>query len=127
MRWVYTLDFAKKMMRTKSLIAINSGRAVGIGVCTAFMDDPTVKSKFCTSPLPNGKSHDSHEITVSGYRCIADKVEYEIINSWGTNCKSNKNIECQKDEYDETTGPFWVKEEALVDNSTDMTSISVKK
>lgn len=123
----YSLDHAKKMMRTKSLIGINSGRALGVGVCTAFMDDPSVKSNFCKTKLPNGDGHSLHEMTISGYRCVDNKIEYEIINSWGTGCNSNGNIECQTDEDGSTTGPFWVKEDALVDNSTDMTSITVKK
>ena len=91
------------------------------------MDDPSVKSNFCKTKLANGNAHNLHEMTISGYRCVNDKIEYEIINSWGTGCTSNANIECQEDEYGNTLGPFWVKEDALVDNSTDMTSITVKE
>jgi hypothetical protein len=123
----YSLDHAKKMMRTKTLIGIDSGRALGVSVCMAFMNDASIKSNFCKTKLPSGDGHSMHEMTISGYRCVGDKIEYEIINSWGTSCNSNANIECQSDEDGNTTGPFWVKEDALVDNSSDMTSITVKK
>ena len=66
-------------------------------------------------------------MTITGYRCKENRIEYEIVNSWGTSCEDNKNIECQKDANGDTTGPSWIKEDALVDNSTDLTTISVKK
>jgi hypothetical protein len=65
-------------------------------------------------------------MTITGYRCHADKIEYEIVNSWGKSCQNNRNVECQKDEYDDPTGPFWVKEDALVDSTTDLNTITVK-
>jgi hypothetical protein len=119
-------DQAQKMMRAKSLKGINQGRAIGVAVCTGFMYDPDIKTNFCREGLETGKSHNFHELTITGYRCHADKIEYEIVNSWGNRCQDNPNVECQKDRYDEPTGPFWVKEEALVDSTTDLNTVTVK-
>ncbi len=119
-------DQAKKMMRTKSLKGINQGRALGVAVCTGFMYNPDIKTNFCKEGLEKGKSYNFHEMTITGYRCHSDKIEYEIVNSWGNRCEDNRNVECQKDEYDTPTGPFWVKEDALVDSTTDLNTITVK-
>jgi hypothetical protein len=123
----YEFEKAKKMVRTKTFAGINEGRAIGVAVCSAFLTNPDMKSNFCTSGLPEGEKHASHEMTITGYRCKENRIEYEIVNSWGTSCEDNKNIECQKDANGDTTGPSWIKEDALVDNSTDLTTISVKK
>lgn len=109
---------AKSNMRTKSIQAINEGHAIGVSVCTAFMHEDKKRTHYCQTPLPNKEKHNFHQMTVSGYRCLAGKMEYEIINSWGSQCEDNSDIKCQKDEYDNPTGPFWVNEEALVDNAT---------
>lgn len=122
----HSMDFSKKMIRTKSLKGINQGRALGVLVCTAFLTNPEVKTNFCTGGLPSGEKHGFHELTITGYRCKADQIEYEIVNSWGSRCEDNRNIECQKDKYGNTTGPFWVKEESLVDSSKNISTIIMK-
>ena len=119
----YSFAKAKSIMRTKTLNGINNGRALGIAVCPSFLDDPTIKSSFCRKGLPAGDENSLHEMSVTGYRCVADKIEYEIVNSWGDSCEDNSNIKCQVDEDDQSTGPFWVKEDALVDNTTDLTTV----
>jgi hypothetical protein len=48
-------------------------------------------------------------------------------NSWGSSCTDNSNVECQKDADENPTGPFWVKEEPMVDNTTDISAVTVKK
>lgn len=122
------LEQAKTLMRTKSLAGINQGRATAVAVCTAFMKNPEITStKFCSGGLPEGQKHSFHEMAITGYRCQSDKIEYEIVNSWGTNCEDNTSVECQKDEYGNPIGPFWVKEDILVDNSTDFSVITEPK
>jgi hypothetical protein len=123
----YGFEHARKMVRTKSLIGINQGRALGISVCTAFMNQPDIKTNFCSGGLPQGEKHNFHEMAITGYRCKDDKIEFELTNSWGSRCGDNKNIECQKDKDEYYTGPFWVKEETLVDSTRDITTITVKK
>jgi hypothetical protein len=123
----YSTDVARKMMRTKTMIGINQGRALGISVCTAFMDNPDIVTNNCRNGLPAGETFSNHEMALTGFRCKADKIEYEITNSWGTLCNENKNIECQKDEYGNTVGPFWVKEDVLIDNTNDITTVTVRK
>ena len=123
----YSTDVARKIMRTKTMIGINQGRALGISVCTAFMDNPDIKTNNCRDGLPAGEKHSYHEMSLTGFRCKADKIEYELTNSWGSRCNENKNIECQKDEYENTLGPFWVKEDALIDSTNDITTVTVRK
>jgi hypothetical protein len=123
----YSFDNAKKLLRTKTLMGITQGRALGIDVCTSFMSNEDLKTNFCNSVLPGGEKHGFHEMSLTGYRCKGDKIEYEIVNSWGANCTDNKNIECQQDEFNNPVGPFWVKEDALVDSTVGVTSILANK
>lgn len=122
----HSMDYAKKMVRTKSLNGINQGRALGVFVCTAFLTNPEIKTNFCSGGLPAGEKQGFHEMTITGYRCKADQIEYEIVNSWGNRCDENRNIECQKDANGDTTGPSWIKEESLVDSSINISTVSVK-
>ncbi len=109
---------AKALMRTKSIQAIKEGHAIGVSVCTAFLKEDKKRTHYCKTPLAKNEKYNFHQMTISGYRCEAGKMEYEIINSWGSQCEDNSDIKCQKDEYGNPTGPFWVQEEALLDNST---------
>lgn len=122
----YSFEHARKMVRTKSLIGINQGRALGVSVCTNFMNEPDIKTNFCNT-FEEGKEPSFHEMAITGYRCKDNNIEYEMTNSWGSNCPETKNTECQKDEYENPTGPFWIKESTFVDNTRDITTISVKK
>jgi hypothetical protein len=72
-------------------------------------------------------------MTISGYRCVEGKIEYEILNSWGGYCIVNNNdgvtfknsaVECQQDDNGNPIGVMWIKEDVLVDSTTDITVVS---
>jgi hypothetical protein len=130
----YSMDTAKSMIRTKTFNAITGDRALGISVCTSFLEDPTVKTDFCRKAGEGVEGHSYHAMTVSGYRCVDGKIEYEILNSWGSSyCPVNdgkmKNdaFDCVSDKYGNPTGRFWVKEDVLVDSTTDINAVTVRK
>jgi hypothetical protein len=127
----FTLDNAKKYFSKKAINSINNGTAFNVHTCSDFIvKDPKIKSKFCTN-----KSYSMHEMSVTGYRCIGGKMEYEVLNSWGTNyCpigqdpavnKSNE-FECELNSDGKFTGRFWVKEDILVENTQTFSVISNK-
>lgn len=126
----YSLEDAKKLMRTRVYNGISSGRALGIDMCTAFMTDPTARTNFCRNKAPGVPNHGYHAMTIAGYRCSEGQLEYQIINSWGKDCPApakdnyrNSALECEVDQQGGPTGRFWLKEEVLVDNSIGVTQI----
>lgn len=127
----YSPADAQYLVRMKVFNNIQSGKAMGVGVCTAFMDNPKARTDFCRKEVQGIEGHGYHEMTLSGYRCNKGKIEYEVLNSWGNSCpagESNKNeaLECEQNENGLPNGRFWVKEEVLVDSMTDMTQVSVR-
>lgn len=130
----HSLDKAKAIVRDEVISGIDEGRALGLWVCTAFMENPKVKTNFCTKKVKGIPKHGQHEMTISGYRCVDGKIEYEVLNSWGGSyCPAdsdtsykNEGIECHLDENGEPTGRFWVKEDLMVDNTVDITSVKKK-
>lgn len=131
----HSMETARSLVRTKVFNAINEDRAMGVSVCTAFLKDPTKKTEFCQKASEGIQGHTMHSMTISGYRCIEGKIEYEIVNSWGTGyCPiedgetKNSSFDCVTDKYGSPTGRFWVKEDILVDSTTDINSvITIKK
>jgi hypothetical protein len=129
----YDIGSARAIIRMKVLNNISTNRALGISVCTAFMDNPAARTNFCQTPVQGVEGHSNHEMTISGYRCKNGKVEYQILNSWGkySGCPVNdgdKNsaIECSLDKEGNRDGKFWVKEDVLVDSTNEISQLSTK-
>jgi hypothetical protein len=126
----YDIGSARAIVRMKVFNNISSNRALGISVCTAFMDNPSVRTNFCQKPVNGIAGHSLHEMTISGYRCKDGKIEYQLLNSWGkySGCPVNdgdKNaaIECSLDKEGNRDGKFWVKEDVLVDSTNEISQL----
>jgi hypothetical protein len=128
----YSIGSAKSIIGTHVFNAIKENRALTVSMCTAFMLDPSVKTNFCQNTPPGISGHSMHSMAISGYRCNQGKLEYEILNSWGANCpppgyEKNSGIECVLDENGDPTGRFWLKEDLLVNNTTEINSVRKNK
>lgn len=95
------------------------------------MVNPNTVSNFCKNAPAGVSGHSYHAMAVSGYRCVAGKMEYEILNSWGKeSCPINaapyKNsaIECVLDSNGRPTGKWWAKEDVLIDNTTRVNDVT---
>jgi len=128
----HKLETAKSIARSRIMKGINEGRALGISICTAFFNDPSVKTDYCRSAPPGVPGHSYHALAISGIRCKEGKIEYELLNSWGENSgcpllgdSSNKNsaIECSVDKDGNRDGKFWVKEDVLIENTTELSDV----
>lgn len=99
----YPISKAKQVFSKQALEGINANRAVNLSVCTAFMENPGVKTQYChNNPDPKAR-HSYHSMTLTGYRCKKGKIEYEVFNSWGKACpKASEGekpaMECVRDE-----------------------------
>jgi hypothetical protein len=122
-------ETAKSIARWRIMKGINEGRALGISVCTAFFNDPNLKTDFCKTAPPGVPGHSLHALAVSGIRCVDGKIEYELVNSWGRNLgcpiEENKNsaIECSMDKDGVRDGKFWVKEDVLIENTIQLSDV----
>ncbi len=130
----HTMESARSMMRIKAFNAIKENRALGVSVCTSFLVDPSIKTNFCKTAGNGVEGHSMHSMTVSGYRCVNNKIEYQLTNSWGSQyCPvpdgqlKNEVFECNLDKDRNPTGKFWVTEDVLVDSTKDINSVVVKK
>ncbi|MFP5386477.1 MAG: hypothetical protein ACLGHN_10390 [Bacteriovoracia bacterium] len=128
----YSKDRATNELRMRIFRDIKENRALGITVCTAFMTTPNAQTDFCRNPVPGVPKHAYHAMTVSGLRCIGGKMEYEILNSWGQTCPESASdvssgIECEVDKDNNPTGKFWVKEDVLVDSTTNIVQMKLQK
>lgn len=129
----YDMPSAKTIARMQTFNAIEAGRSLGISVCTSFLEDPTVKTDFCRKAGKGVEGHSFHSMAVSGYRCQGGKIEYEILNSWGSYCPvaegktKNSAFDCVLDKAGSPTGRFWVKEDVLIDSTTELNSVTVRK
>lgn len=126
----YDFGSARAIVRMKVFNNISSNRALGIGVCTAFMDNPSVRTNFCRTPVRGIDGHSLHEMTISGYRCKDGKIEYQLLNSWGkyngcpvSDGDRNAAIECSLDKEGNRDGKFWVKEDVLVDSTNEISQL----
>jgi hypothetical protein len=114
----------KKVFGKKIINAIKQNRAMGISVCTGFMKDPSIDTNFCQKASIGIPGHENHMMTISGYRCVQGKMEYEILNSWGRqSCPvkvppfKNSAFECVLDSKGRPTGKWWINEDILFKNT----------
>lgn len=128
----YSHPQAEFITRMKVVNSLRAGKSMAVSVCTAFMDNPKARTDFCRKEVPGIAGHSYHAMAISGYRCNAGKIEYEILNSWGQQCptkdgQNNEAITCDKNKNGVPNGRFWVKEEVLVDSISALTAVNVKK
>lgn len=118
----HDMNAAKNIARAKVMDGIRNNRALGISVCSGFLYAPSVRSNFCQDYVPGPSV--AHDMTVSGYRCVGDKIEYQVVNSWGKSCPPGAtdpsgSIKCDPSE----NGKFWVDEHVLINNSTSISEV----
>jgi hypothetical protein len=124
----YSSERAKGEMRLRVFNGVRNNGALGLSVCSAFMETANPKTNYCLNDVP-GVQNGYHAMVISGYRCQGGKMEYEVINSWGTRCPKSSSdpasgVECELDASGNTTGMFWVTEDVLVENTTAVTQIT---
>ncbi len=125
----YGMERARSEMRLRVFNGITQDHAIGLTVCTTFMKDTSRKTDFCKKAGSGVPNHDNHAMAISGYRCNEGKLEYQVLNSWGGHCPdsgkvANSGVNCERDESDNPTGKFWVKEDILVDSTVGLTQIT---
>jgi hypothetical protein len=124
---------SRSLLRSRIIAGIREGRALGIGVCAAFLDNPHVATNHCRSGRNrrNGSSRpqiDEHAMSVVGYKCEAGRIKYEILNSWGRTCPiasgamRSAGMECEV-QNGRPTGRLWVTESLLAENATEVTDV----
>ncbi len=124
-------DQAKKLFAQKAVSSLKNGVALNVHTCFDFLlGNPMVKTNFCKTAKKG-----FHEMAVTGFRCLDGKLEYEILNSWGSQyCPigrdpaKNKSeaFECELNSEGKFTGKFWVKEDVLVENTQTFSVINKK-
>jgi hypothetical protein len=122
---------AKKIFAKKAVDTIKNGVAFNVHICLDFLQgNPNIKTNFCKTSKKG-----FHEMAVTGFRCLNGKMEYEVLNSWGSqycpigrdpaNNKS-ESFECELNSEGKFTGKFWVKEDVLVENTQTFSVINKK-
>lgn len=130
----FELSVAMEQVQNKVFKGVSENRALGVNVCTGFLNDLSKRSNYCKEMENAVAKHSYHAMALSGYRCHQGKLQYEIINSWGNQfCPKSSSdspgasVHCEKNENGERTGRFWVNEEVLVDSMTTLNEVSVKE
>lgn len=135
-----SMDSAKSIFQSEIISGIKENRALAVAVCTGFMKKSKTMTDFCQKKAEGIKGHGYHEMTISGYRCVGGKIEYQLTNSWGASCPQdvvtgevidfdaepvykNDVFDCELDKDKNPTGKFWVKEDSLVNNTTELTTV----
>ncbi len=111
-------DKAKAVIRenrTKLFSNIQANRGIGVDVCTKFWkddsydyhkEDSSTKSNSCQ----NSGDHGFHAITMIGYRCKNNRIQYLSQNSWGP------NWDVTVGSYEMEPGKIWMDEDKVFKN-----------
>lgn len=107
------------------------GNPIGITVCTKFFKEENNNfdmnwgiPKFSSSDCANSGRHGLHSVSIIGIRCKNGKIEYKIQNSWGKKFGAVTNSSFEKN-YNE--GSFWVPEDQLINNTTNINFFRITK
>lgn len=101
--------------RTKLFSHIQANRGIGIDICTKFWKDQTydyhkedtsTKDQTCQS----SGEHGFHAITMIGYRCMNNRIQYLSQNSWGPNWDTTVGS------YEVEHGKIWMDEDKVFKN-----------
>lgn len=109
------MNFLIKENRQEILSSINSQLPIGLDLCTRYWNDPGFEFNKISEDQKYNKcqetgKHGIHAITMVGYRCKNNKVQYLAQNSWGPHWQlKDKSFEIEK-------GKIWLDEEALFMN-----------
>jgi hypothetical protein len=94
---------------------LKANKAVGMDVCTKFFNYPSYNfhelpeaTKY--NDCQNSGPHGMHAMTIIGYRCKDNKIQYLSQNSWGP------NWHLEGGHYEIEKGKIWLDEEKLVKN-----------
>lgn len=109
--------------RAKMFSSIRESRGVGLDICTKFWKEPgydfhreSSSTKFAT--CGNSGVHGFHAITMIGYRCKDNRIQYLAQNSWGPNWKLEGNP------YEIENGKIWMDEDKLFRNLDNINYLS---
>lgn len=114
--------------RATTVAEICARRAVGISVCSNFMnqDTPTY-SNFCSGQTA------FHAMTIIGARANGTSQQYLVQNSWGKSCKFANGtatkpayaglVQCEVGTDGMLTGRFWIDENLLFNNATGISTL----
>jgi hypothetical protein len=119
---------SRNIMRRKITAGIREGRALGLAVCAAFLNNPQANTNHCLNRATRGDGG-THEMSVVGYKCVAGQMKYQILNSWGNECPISSGpttggrIECEVRDGRLT---LWMTEDALTENAIGLTEVKVR-
>jgi hypothetical protein len=120
-----------KSYQDKIFSSLDKNKGVSVSVCTSFMVNETFNpTELCEKKSDGIEGHSYHAMSITGYRCVNGKIQYQLLNSWGQNCPpaagdslKNDFMECDLDSEGRPRGSFWVNEEILFDSTTAIDSI----
>jgi hypothetical protein len=129
--WGFDKEKVKKSFQDKIFTALENKKGLSISVCTSFMNNQTyTPTDLCRSNTNGVQGHGYHAMSVTGYRCVNGKIQYQIQNSWGSDCPWAAGItgksdfmECDFDQDGKARGSFWVDEEVLFDSTIEISSL----
>lgn len=117
------LESYQQLVTAKLDAQLAKGTPIGISVCTRFFHHPQVKTfKVGSNKFSCGDTKDpdykkgeaSHAVTIIGSRCVNNKKEYLIQNSWGDGCFYSRSYECTR------AGGFWAPADSIINNTRNL-------
>ncbi|MBC7713070.1 MAG: hypothetical protein H7177_07010 [Rhizobacter sp.] len=112
-----------KENRTKMMRSLGANHGVGLDICTKFWSDTSydwnkeavaTKNDTCQST----GMHGFHAVTMIGYRCKDNRIQYLAQNSWGPNWK------IKDDPFEIENGKIWMDEDKLFKNLQNINYLS---
>ena len=113
-------------MRNKIHKNLSEKKAIGIGVCSMFLDEPGHRSMFGKDELCKSYGENRfHALSVVGYKEEKNEAgnmirKYLVQNSWGSNC----GLKPLKENCIEDTGRFWIEESILLENVKELNEVT---
>jgi hypothetical protein len=112
-----------KENRSKMIASIAANHAIGLDICSRFWsypaydynaEDKSTKMATCQSTGKDGY----HSITMIGYRCKDNRIQYLSQNSWGPNWSLKNNP------YEIENGKIWIDEDKVYKNLSQINYLS---
>lgn len=104
----------------KVISSLRKNLAVGLSICAnALIDSSQDKKRGIYHPrgiscMAGGKAH---QITISGYRCVNNKLYFQVINSWGEDCNRVEHNKNAGEECDYAKSRSWLTADRVINNS----------
>ena len=104
-----------KENRARLFSDLKNNRGIGLDICTKFWSDGNYDFHKENSATKNNTceqsgEHGFHAITMIGYRCQNNKIQYLSQNSWGP------NWETKVSSFDVDEGKIWMDEDKVFKN-----------